>query len=124
MAEKIKIWLKSSNSDIYLTVIIVMVALISFALGRISVLKEKKFDIEIIGAQEVKPPLGSLTSKSEGPPDGQAGNLVGSKNGTAYHLLTCPGAKQIKEENKIYFSTKEDAQKAGYHPAGNCPGLE
>lgn len=48
---------------------------------------------------------------------------VGSKNGTKFHLLTCPGAKQIKEENKVFFATKEDAQKAGYTPASNCKGI-
>lgn len=48
---------------------------------------------------------------------------VGSKSGEKYHLLTCPGAKQIKEENKIYFASKEDAMKNGYAPASNCKGI-
>ncbi|KKW30802.1 MAG: hypothetical protein UY75_C0023G0006, partial [Parcubacteria group bacterium GW2011_GWC2_52_8c] len=34
------------------------------------------------------------------------GSLVASKSGSAYHLLNCPGAKQIKEENKVYFATE------------------
>jgi hypothetical protein len=29
----------------------------------------------------------------------------------------------MKEENKIWFASKEEAKKKGYHPAGNCPGL-
>jgi hypothetical protein len=51
------------------------------------------------------------------------GNLVASKNGTKYHFLWCPGASTIKEENKIYFTSKEEAEKAGYKPAVNCKGL-
>jgi hypothetical protein len=50
--------------------------------------------------------------------------LVGSKNGTKYHLVTYPGAKQIKEENKVYFDSIESARAAGYTPAANCKGLE
>lgn len=51
------------------------------------------------------------------------GKYVASKSGSAYHFPWCSGAKRIKEENKIYFNTKEEAEKAGYHPAGNCKGL-
>lgn len=50
-------------------------------------------------------------------------NFVASISGTKYHLPTCSGAKRIKEENKIWFSTKEDAELSGYDPAGNCPGI-
>ena len=48
---------------------------------------------------------------------------IASKNGTSYHLPTCPGAKQIKPENKIEFTSKEEAESRGYKPAANCPGL-
>lgn len=48
---------------------------------------------------------------------------VASKTGTKYHLPTCAGAKQIKEENKVWFSTKEEAEAAGYTPATNCKGI-
>lgn len=50
-------------------------------------------------------------------------NFVASISGTKYHLPSCSGAKRIKEENKVWFSTKEDAELAGYGPAGNCPGI-
>lgn len=48
---------------------------------------------------------------------------VASKNGTKYHLPTCPGAKRIKEENKIWFDSKAEAEQAGYEPAKNCKGI-
>ena len=51
------------------------------------------------------------------------GNYVASKSGTKYHYPWCPGAQSIKEENKIWFFTKEEAEKAGYQPASNCKGL-
>jgi len=49
--------------------------------------------------------------------------IVASKNGEVYHYVWCSGAKRIKEENKIYFKSKEEAEKAGLRPAKNCPGL-
>ena len=49
--------------------------------------------------------------------------LVASKKGRKYHLPECPGAQRIAQENKIYFSTKEEAEETGYQPAANCPGL-
>jgi hypothetical protein len=37
-----------------------------------------------------------------------------------YHYSWCPGASQIKEANRIWFPTAQDAQRAGYSLAGNC----
>ncbi len=51
------------------------------------------------------------------------GMYVGSRNSDKYHLPTCPGAKHIAEANKVWFASKADAEKAGYKPASNCPGL-
>lgn len=48
----------------------------------------------------------------------QTGSFVASKNGTAYYSSVCKN--NIKEENKIYFQTKDDAEKAGFKPAKNC----
>lgn len=48
----------------------------------------------------------------------QVGNFIASKNGETYYLTTC--RNNIKEENKIYFPTEEDAKKAGFRPAKNC----
>ena len=51
------------------------------------------------------------------------GKYVASKNGTKYYLPGCSGAKRIKEENKVWFVTADDARKAGLSPASNCPGV-
>lgn len=42
--------------------------------------------------------------------------LVGSRNSNLYHLTTCAVAKRIKPENKVCFTSKEDAEKRGYRP--------
>jgi hypothetical protein len=64
----------------------------------------------------------STLVKSENITD-QRCNFIGSKNSDIYHLPECSGAKRIKEENKKCFESKEEAEKAGYRPAQNCPGL-
>ncbi len=52
------------------------------------------------------------------------GPIVASKNGTKYYFVACSGAKRISEENKIYFATSSEAQKAGLSPAASCKGLK
>jgi hypothetical protein len=46
--------------------------------------------------------------------------VVASSGGTKYHKLDCPGADRIKESNKIFFDSPEQARAAGYTPAANC----
>ena len=45
---------------------------------------------------------------------------VASKNGKMYYSLGCSGAKRIKPENEVYFSTKGDAEKSGYSFSSSC----
>jgi len=45
---------------------------------------------------------------------------VASVNGKYYYLPNCSGVNRIKEENKIWFKTKEEAESKGYKPAPNC----
>lgn len=50
----------------------------------------------------------------------KTGMFVASKNSTIYHKPDCKYAKQIKEENKVWFKSAEEAEKAGYKPDKNC----
>lgn len=45
---------------------------------------------------------------------------VGSKNSNKYHLPTCRWAKQIKPENRVCFSSEDEAKSRGYLPDKNC----
>lgn len=116
IGQKIKEWLSDGKmlSEGLLALSVVLIALISFSLGRLS------------AGEEVRPvvPL---------PPEGRAGEevsveaggeVVASKSGSAYHLPWCPGASQIAERNKVWFESAEAARTAGYAPAKNCKGLE
>jgi len=49
--------------------------------------------------------------------------FVASINSDKYHFVSCSGAKRIKEENKIYFFSTEEAERRGYTPTKNCKEL-
>ncbi len=48
------------------------------------------------------------------------GNFLASINGKTYYPKDCAAARRIKEENRIWFNTKEEAKAQGYKPAQNC----
>ena len=105
------------NQKIKSLIIILIVLLIgfgSFGLGRLSVTEERGEEPIIIKdapATINQPAAVQIT---------QNGSFVASKNGSKYYTLSCSGASRIKEENKIYFETKEAAEAAGYDPSSTC----
>jgi hypothetical protein len=146
MLHEIKSLLKDDTT--FYTLVITGVAVCSFGLGRLSV-SESSLSTPMPGEQQalsgvqlrqlppsdvsstlpVAPSVltgsGEVSSSSAVvEAEGVATSVVASKSGTKYHFSWCPGAKQIKDENKITFETTAAARAAGYTPAANCPGLE
>lgn len=37
-----------------------------------------------------------------------------------YGLLKCPAGKRMKLENRVFFTSEEEALQAGYRPCGRC----
>jgi len=117
--------------------IIFLVALLAFGLGRLSIIysEEGEFKIEYPqqSAAAALSQNAQLETHSAGAKESDvvsstlqiplAGGYVASKTGSKYHLPWCAGAQSIKEENKIYFATKAEAEARGYTPAGNCKGI-
>ena len=138
MGPKLQAKLDNVFDRAFLPLIIVLVGTLAFGLGRLSKLQEAKADlvVEQMPKTEQASPnsapavsgatLGKQNSKAKAP-DGGASDAkdiyVASKNGTKYYLLNCSGVSRIKEENKIYFATKAEAEARGLTPAANCPGL-
>lgn len=117
--------IKPYETDLVISLTIILVAFLSFGLGRLSKIEENKVPITIesvgagvIGTQNTdnNPQLGGETSK--------LGVIVASKNGTKYHFPWCSGAMRMKDENKIWFESEDEAKSAGYSPASNCKGLK
>ena len=122
---KVKSWYKISRNDLYIAGVIFLVGMAGFGLGRLSMLWPQKESIRIQEPQNFSntPALvNNFADKSESAVKPK-GKYVASKSGTSYHYPWCTGALKIKEENKIWFQTKEEAEGKGYKPAGNCEGL-
>ena len=54
-------------------------------------------------------------------PAAATGPIFGNKRSMIYHLPNCPDYNKISEKNRQYFKTQEEAEKAGYRMARNCP---
>lgn len=135
---KIKVWGGNSafifkhkagrafHADFFAAIVIVLVAFAGFGLGRLSALEGKKSPILIERNQFLSPSsdipsLGTPTTKSKNLPEKF---FVAAKSGTRYYFPWCGGVSRIKEENKIWFASEAEAQKAGFAPAANCAGLK
>ncbi len=121
------------DDTVYMAFLLVLVGIASFGLGRMSVdvpsgqgAAVAQSLVNLPKSPELKP---VSTTTTAGPAQtnevvitdvATEKNFVGSKSGTKFHALTCPGAKQIKDTNKIYFATESEAEASGYTRAANC----
>jgi len=131
--EKVKAWCLANKSDLFTAALIFLVGLGSFGLGRLSVIWPEKDPITITDADVTQntdaggasvPTGASAESAAISTAVASAkGKYVASKSGAYYHFPWCAGALRIKEANKIWFQTKQEAEGRGLKPAANCPGL-
>lgn len=136
---RLKVWFNYviytlEQKDIFIALVIILVAFASFGLGRLSKIQNNKESITIEdisdnGVESATKSIkgasnSSVTVDKQGVPTvSTKKNYVASKNGTKYYLAWCGGVNNIKEQNKVWFNTKEEAIAAGYGPAANCPGI-
>ncbi|HEY4474913.1 MAG TPA: hypothetical protein VJC06_03260 [Candidatus Paceibacterota bacterium] len=115
---------KLHQKDIFLSFCIVLISTISFNIGRINALHKTPIKITGGEANIYQATTGTSVSNNKKPIPVKPQDLrvVASKSSTTkkYHFTWCPGAKQIKEANKLWFDNETLAQKAGYTLAGNC----
>lgn len=126
-------WIKTNNKELYLSAVIILVATISFGLGRLSKIREEKTPITIENVGTSTEIIANASNKNvtEKMLEQNFGNIsespkifVASRNGKKYYYAWCESANVIKEQNRIWFATKDAAEKAGYQPAANCKGLK
>ena len=112
------------------SLVIILVATLSFGIGRLSVVGNREpikveYDPSLAQGQapvtdQAATVIHSQTKPVSSVQQPTSSGVVASKNGSKYHYLYCAGAKQIKEENKIFFATPAAAEAAGYTLAANC----
>ena len=119
--------LRQIPDDLFLALIIMLVAFGSFGLGRLSKIEASKTPIRIENAPAYTAdtfiPSTTTATDISSPPQVDPGTLVGSKNGTKYYYSWCSGAQNILPANLIHFTSKADAEARGYMPSTTCKGL-
>ncbi|MBI3654045.1 MAG: thermonuclease family protein [Acidobacteria bacterium] len=49
------------------------------------------------------------------------GSVIGNRRSMIYHLPNCPNYNDVSPQNRVPFKSEDEAQKAGYRKARNCP---
>jgi hypothetical protein len=140
MLEKIKQFIESDRGkDLSIVCIVICVGIGSFSLGRLSKANEQS-GIKIL-TSTMSQEAAALTpfKEGEGKELSSGGNkeansytnipvvadnvgkaYFASKRGHKYYSIGCSAGKTIKQSNRIYFATKEAAEKAGYSLSSAC----
>jgi hypothetical protein len=136
--EKIKQFIVSEKGkDILIVIIVILVGLGSFELGRLSkensssgikieypnqdqnqgaspILSEESFQTSSQATTAKTSPATSKETSSAGKA------FFASSRGSKYYSLGCSAGKSIKQGNRVYFTTGEEAQSAGYTLSSSC----
>ncbi|MEA3398978.1 MAG: hypothetical protein U9R00_00490 [Patescibacteria group bacterium] len=88
---------------IFNIVILIIVTITAFYLGKFSVQENK---VLIINQKNEKIEIEK--------------KYLASKNGKMYYTIGCSAANRILEKNIIYFSSNEEAELAGYQFSTSC----
>jgi len=130
--EKIKQFLgNEKGQDILIVIIVILVGLGSFELGRLS----KDNDSGNIKIDYPSQNLNQTENQSASPILSQnekiiktsatiqnlnGKNFFASNKGTKYYSIGCSAGNNLKPENRIYFTSREEAEKAGYELSSGC----
>ena len=123
---KAKQFIESEHGkDILIIVIVILTGLGSFELGRLSKQDERSGikieytnqDLSLVGNQSAS--IISTTNSTKVQSNSNK-NFFASNRGTKYYSIGCSGGQNLKMENRIYFETKEAAEKAGYTLSSSC----
>ena len=134
MWPNIKEFIAKYESRIILILGFILVAALSFEAGMIKgrEIKEKPLVIEnspmiqatgdkasndTAGAQNLTQDSQNVLAGTNTPSNCE---YAGSKNSNKYHLPSCRWAKQIKPENRVCFSSVDEAKSRGYLADKNC----
>ncbi len=113
------------KDDLFVVFLIFLVGMASFGLGKISSLEKRKVPISILNTQESMYASVSESIQTDKKVDTkEKGTVVASKSGTKYYYPWCSGVARIKEENKVWFNSIDEAKARGLTPASGCIGLK
>lgn len=71
-------------------------------------------------SQAAKSSSNSSKSSNSGNSGSSGGTYIGNKNTHKFHYSWCSSVKKMKESNKVYLNSRDDAINRGYVPCKNC----
>ncbi|MEA2006898.1 MAG: hypothetical protein U9O20_01940 [Patescibacteria group bacterium] len=142
MSTKIKKFWMEHDQKVLIVLVLILTAVVSFRAGQIDEKTKKSAEIDVslnqlaaanpkqekllaLGGAVARKGINVVVSGENTENIANDGTkkecvLVGSKNSNKYHQSTCRWAEQIKPENRVCFSSVEDAQNKGYKAAKCC----
>lgn len=111
--QKIKNLLDDALRGWGIGILVLLLAVASFGLGRLSVLEDVKSPVSISEAPAQESPQGIFPG----------GLYEASRTGSVYYFPWCASAISIPAASRVWFASEADARAAGYHAAKNCKGL-
>lgn len=127
-------WIESDRGkDILTVIIVILVGMSSFGLGRLSK-GNSSAGIKIEYQNEINDQpngqtinqeaniISSGENNSKNIPDTETTgkSFFASNRGSKYYPAGCSAGKSLKLENRVYFNTREEAEKAGYELSSSC----
>ena len=135
--QKIKQFFESEKGkDILIVLIVILVGLGAFGLGRLS--KDSSSSsvqteypngaleqtinqgANVISAINEESGGDVITTKTATTTTNTGKNYFASSRGKKYYPVECSAGKSLKQENRVYFATASDAEKAGYTLSSSC----
>ena len=116
MIADLKLKIKQYETEIFVLTVTVFLIIILTGIFRLLTLRRGR-GMPII--QENASPVSFLDESSEPGQSQQA--FVASKNGAKFYPVGCRAAERIKPENRVFFATAIEAQKAGFELTVACP---
>ncbi|MEK7661912.1 MAG: hypothetical protein AAB355_00200 [Patescibacteria group bacterium] len=111
------------KEDIFIALVIVLVAFSSFGLGRLSAIGGNREPVKITIPENTfssAAPVKAIPSPKSPGEEGAESNVLASKGGSKYYFPWCGGVSRIKKENLVSFATPREAEQSGYTLAANC----
>ena len=96
-----------------LITLVVLMSIVSFGLGRLSMLEAVRPVVSVGQANPLSTPRGMYIG----------GLYVAAATGEVYYFPWCGAVEKIAPANRRWFKTEKDAKAAGYRAAKNCKGL-
>jgi hypothetical protein len=103
------------KSDLYIVILIMLMSIASFGLGRLSAYESKIGPI-ITTDNDINTATATITQTNTT----SKGIVFSSKSGTKYYYPTCSLGNRISVGNRVWFQTIADAESAGLTLANGC----